>query len=121
VARTPTSGTCDRPVRRALRWSDAGRSGGNQYATACAPALLAASISGSRSAGEGLVLSTTTSRPAASAAAISCSWRRCRFRAFGKWSLLTTTYPAPSTSRQNVDFPDACNPISTATTGTQAP
>jgi putative drug exporter of the RND superfamily len=45
------------------------------------------------------------------------------FLAFGSLlaMLLPTTYPAPSTSRQNVDFPDACNPISTATTGTQAP
>lgn len=117
---TPTSGTLARPVRSAFRRNDPSRSGGNQYATTRAPPCEAASISGCHSAGEGFVLSTTTSRPAASASHSNRNSRRCRFRAFGKWSLLTCTYPAPSTSRQNVVFPDACNPTSTATTGMPA-
>jgi len=89
VLMTPISGTRARPARAAFRASEPARSGGNQYATDPAPQFRAVSISGCHSAGDGFVLSITTSglRPAPPRTRRS---RRCRrFLAFGKWSLRT--------------------------------
>src|SRR4029079_12209486 len=69
-----------------------------------------------RSAGDTLVLSTTTSRPAESAARRSASCRTCLLRTLGSASLLMCSCEEKR-SRENVDFPAPGSPTRITTSG----
>src|ERR1044071_4531933 len=66
---------------------------------------------GARTPALGLVLSTTTDRPAASDSAMSCSCRRCGRRLLRSKSLLMWSCVPANRSRKNVDLPAAGKPI----------
>src|SRR5687767_10859536 len=67
-------------------------------------------MSGARSTTRGLVLSTTTERPAASACSTSTSWRAALSRALGSRSLLTWSWVAANRERKNDVLPEPGNP-----------
>ena len=106
-----------RPVRRCAPGTPrTARPGGT--ARTVAQLRRATAISGARSSTAGLVLSTTTSRPAPSSSSTTRRWRSSRRRALGQWSLLTTVCESARWVRTQVLLPQPCSPTITTSSTT---